>query len=238
MGTQHLFGLWTTISSLSDQTFDLFVLYDNDNNEFVTEGDSAVDRLNRGTYGVRWLAKFSSLTLEAEGAWQNGDEVVGVTNGSDTGTLGSINAYMASLRANLKAGDFDFGLLYTRLSGDDNPDSTAEAFNTLYATNHKFYGYMDYFPSLSSSVGLQDIGLNLGWRPGDATSIGIDGHYFLPAIEGNPFGTEIDLTVKHQYNRGVAFVAGASLFLPDESYASLFAESNGYWGYLMATVSL
>jgi len=35
------------------------------------------------------------------------------------------------------------------LSGDDGEDETKyKVFNTLYATNHKFYGFMDYFLNL------------------------------------------------------------------------------------------
>ena len=47
------------------------------------------------------------------------------------------------------------------LSGDDDPtDGTYKVFDTLYATNHKFYGFMDYFlniPVHTFGLGLRDV---------------------------------------------------------------------------------
>ncbi len=45
------------------------------------------------------------------------------------------------------------------LSGDDGTDDDYNVFNTLYATNHKYYGFMDYFINLPNDTygkGLMD----------------------------------------------------------------------------------
>ena len=235
-GNEHLFGLWGTVQPSDRQTLDLFVLYDNDNTKLSFGPDSGSDIRNRGTYGVRWLGSVSDLTFELEGAYQNGEQSL-LPDPSDSTDIATIGAYMASARASLRLGKADVGLLYTRLSGDDDPlDTEVNTFNTLFATNHKFYGYMDYFPGVAT--GLQDIALLLGLRAGERTTLALDGHYFLPAVSGDPYGTEVDLTATHRYNEAVTFVVGGSLFLPDDGFAGLLGEENGYWGYLMVTVGL
>ena len=235
-GNEHLFGIWGTVRPSDRQTVDLFVLYDNDNTKLAFGPDSGSDLRNRGTYGVRWLGSVSSLTFELEGAYQSGEQVP-VPDAFDSTELVDIAAYMASARASLRVGTTDIGLLYTRLSGDDDPtDGEINTFNTLFATNHKFYGAMDYFPGVSS--GLQDIALLLGLWTGERTSLSVDGHYFLPADSGDPYGIEVDLTATHRYNDAVTFQAGASLFLPDGIFAAAFDDRNGYWGFLMVTVGL
>lgn len=54
-------------------------------------------------------------------------------------------------------------LWYDHLSGDDDPsDGTVRVFDTLFATNHKFYGLADYFlniPVQTVGRGLQDLAL-------------------------------------------------------------------------------
>ncbi len=238
-GTSHLFGAWGTFTPNSEQTFDFFVLYDNNNVNRIVGEDSAVDALNRGTYGARFLGSPFGVTLELEGAYQNGDVVLGSGQPLDTARLGSIGAFMASARAGIKSGNLNVALLYTLLSGDDDPTDDKQAtFNTLFATNHKFYGFMDYFPQRSGSMGLQDVALLLGLKASKSTNIALDGHYFLPAVEGDPFGMEFDVTLKHHYNQVVGFVLGGSLFLPDDGFAALLGDETGFWGYLMATVNL
>ena len=85
------------------------------------------------------------------------------------------------------------------LSGDGTPEGT---FDTMYATNHKFYGEMDYFlniPLHTATLGLVDLGGRAGFRPVQKVGVHVDAHHFR-SVESdgagnNTFGTELDLKV-------------------------------------------
>ena len=86
------------------------------------------------------------------------------------------------------------------LSGDDDPtDATTNAFNTLYATNHKFYGYMDYFlfiPQQLDQAGLVDGIIRAAFQLNPTTVFRADLHRFHTAEERlgeTALGTEFDL---------------------------------------------
>ncbi|EJF09914.1 alginate export family protein [Pontibacter sp. BAB1700] len=56
-----------------------------------------------------------------------------------------ILAYLAVAEASYSFQPLRFTIGTTYLSGMTGHDSKVRSFNTLYATNHKFYGFMDYF---------------------------------------------------------------------------------------------
>lgn len=75
---------------------------------------------------------------------------------------------------------------YDYLSGTDPVDNDPDygTFNTLFATNHKYYGYMDYFvniPAATGGLGLQDIMLKTRFKPTEQFWFGLDGHHFMSA---------------------------------------------------------
>jgi len=107
------------------------------------------------------------------------------------------------------------------LSGDANhSDNQDGAFDTLFATNHKFYGYMDRFlnvPAATNNGGLVDIAIknkgNLG--PG-ALEVAV--HQFLLAQRdsaGNSgqIGFETDLAYALPLREHIKLLAGASGFI-------------------------
>lgn len=83
----------------------------------------------------------------------------------------SIFAWMAALRARYTFVDSDmqpfFELFGQFLSGDADPtDSEVHTFDTLFATNHKFYGEADLFANMAADTanrGLIDAGFDLGF---------------------------------------------------------------------------
>ena len=154
---------------------------------------------------------------------------------------------------------------YEYVSGDPEPnDSDREAFNTLFATNHKFYGHMDYFLNMGpdlNDLGLQDIVAKVRAPIFDNTGLGADFHWFMTAQEdinsdpnarwngSNNLGQEVDLWLKHQYNDYLNFQAGYSFFVPGGAMRSRFKgydadmgrsgskhASTSHWGYLMANL--
>ena len=109
------------------------------------------------------------------------------------------------------------------LSGDGTPEA---AFDTLFATNHKFYGEMDQFiniPVHTGNLGLMDIGGRIAVAPADTVKLHVDTHIFRSlepdAADESSFGTEIDLAAAWKMGKGVSGRALFGLFLPGDTMA-------------------
>lgn len=107
------------------------------------------------------------------------------------------------------------------LSGDGTPEG---AFDTLYATNHKFYGEMDFFlaiPANTAQLGLADVGGGLGASATDALTLHADFHHFRSAEAAaggaRAFGNEVDFKVQWAAMENVAVRALYGLFLPGDA---------------------
>jgi hypothetical protein len=133
------------------------------------------------------------------------------------------------------------------LSGDDDPsDTTARTFDTLYATNHKFYGFMDFFlsiPAHTGGRGLQDYGgrAHLAPTPGLWMAVG---YHLLRLMAADPTGAqglghEVDVTVRYQLLRWVSLQAGYSVLVPDTALANLRGghDQPEHWFYLQTNLA-
>lgn len=205
-----LYGLWAATDHV-----DLFALGDRN----ATDGPDRTD-IDRYTLGARGRKRFGPVALEATVAFQTGEQA-GVSDRQD------VEAYLASARADVmfaRPQGGRLGMQIDILSGDRTPgDDTFGGFNTLYATNHKFYGFMDLFLNLPGQTG--DLGLVDGIVRGSLSSSGwtlrADLHRFWLA-EDNPageraIGYELDLTASRTLSGGLGFQAGYSLFSPSEA---------------------
>lgn len=107
------------------------------------------------------------------------------------------------------------------MSGDgDATDGTLTAFETLYATNHKFYGLMDVVAfTVGGAVegqGLHDGALKLGIKPVPGLGVNLDGHVFAAAAragEDAVIGEEVDLWLNGRLGQRLSVAGGASAFL-------------------------
>ena len=73
-------------------------------------------------------------------------------------------------------------LEYAYGSGDDSPtDGKHGTFDNLYPTNHKFYGYMDFF----SWQNLHDVRLAYSMKPHPRVSFSVEAHSFWVADTGD-----------------------------------------------------
>ncbi len=134
------------------------------------------------------------------------------------------------------------------VSGDSDPeDSETNAFNTLYATNHKFYGYMDYFlalPEQLDQAGLVDAILRGTWGAAKNTSVRVDLHRFWTAEERfgeTELGTELDLVGAWNILPVANLQAGGGLFMPEELATQLLPAFAGgkettWWGFVQLTL--
>jgi hypothetical protein len=210
------------------------------------EQNTPAKTLNRSTLGLyRHGMVGHSLTYEVDFAIQTG------TEGADSI---DVSAMMVGVRFNYSLMDVfaspTITVGYDLLSGDDNlPESANEnsAFNTLFATNHKFYGYMDYFLGFpSKGPGLNDIVIGLKASPMPKHIIKIDFHMFSTVedvmlsdgiTKETDLGTEIDITAVRKYNSNVKFVAGYSLFTPGKIFEDTRGKDSSSWIYWMAVVN-
>lgn len=159
------------------------------------------------------------------------------------------SAWFASARAGVAIGSATVAAQVDYLSGDDEADDgETNAFRTLYATNHKFYGYMDYFlaPALQlDAAGLVDGMLRGSWNVSGDKSLRIDAHRFSTAEErggSRALGTEIDLVGVWSPANPANVQAGFGVFVP-ESLATDFlpaferGDSTTWWGFVQLTVA-
>ena len=126
--------------------------------------------------------------------------------------------------------------------GDNDPaDGVQRTFDTLYATNHKFYGFADLFlniPLHTGGAGLQDVAVKFNWTPADGVRFGADFHSFSAAEQGSlttsHFANELDLTLSHRYSPNLGVTAGVSFVMQDDGLEEVgrLAEDM-QWFYVM-----
>ncbi len=234
--SQNLLGVYSTWS-LGAPSLELFALYDDNDAEIAAGPDAGESALNRATVGTTLRGKASAFDYEVEAAYQFGKTAAGDAARS------SIAAYLVSVAAGMKAGKGRIGAMYTILSGDNNAtDDEATTFNTLFATNHKFYGFLDFFPFNATfrPGGLHNAVLQLSHPLSSRMGAKLDVHHFQLSEdlgEGTALGQEVDLTVNVKYNDAFSIVGGASVFVASDQAEAVFGTSTSTWFFLGTTVN-
>ena len=148
----------------------------------------------------------------------------------------NVSAWMASFNAGFIANDqWKFNLAYDYLSGEDGTGTTANAFNPLYGTHHKFYGTMDYFYASNPSynLGLHDIQLGATFTPFEKLDLKANAHYFMMGIKQDGvkqgLGTEIDLQLDYKIKKDVKLSLGYSTMLGTETMERIFGGNRKSW---------
>ena len=227
VGDKDVRGVWVETSFFAPTRVDLFVI-----NQTLNPGDV----LNRNTFGFYSKGSYDlgsfKLSQEIDIAVQSG------TNGGN-----NVSASLIGSRIKLIAKDtplkYWVGFGYDAVSGDDTTTVDDEAFNTLYATNHKYYGFMDYFlnvPAHTKGSGLTDIIVSAGLSPVSKVSAKVDYHFMSTSQDvpsGNDIGSEIDFTGSYGYSKDLKIVAGVSIFSPGDVFKAWNGEDTSTWGYLM-----
>ena len=165
-----------------------------------------------------------------------------------TGNAGTadIKAMMYALNvfAQLENTQISGGVDY--LSGQDN-SSDVTLFNTLYATNHKFYGFMDFFLNLpvhTSGGGLTDFNAKIVLPANENLKL-IGAFHLLNSSEKvagkTSFGKEFDIVAIYNYGDGLQFQVGGGMFLPGEIFKTapkIGGDDPAYWGFLQTSFAL
>lgn len=209
---------------------------------FVSERNASdtgnMENYTAGLYGT-WKAT-PDLTLDAEGAYQFGSQ------SSD-----DIAAWAAHVGASYRltaAHDVTISGEGNWATGDKNAsDGKRESFDNLYPTNHKFYGYADFF----SWNNTENYRAGVSFKPWATTTAAVDYHVFrlnttqdawrnatggivraAKTFATRDIGDEIDVTVKHKYRDHLDFLMGYAILLTDQVMAGSGAKENAQFWYL------
>jgi len=233
-GDRNIIGAYGDFKLFQNHTTQAFLIWQR------AEPTSVLSRFTLGFYAK---GKVNNFFHETEFAYQGGE----ITNIDVSAFMAALNIGYTFANQQIKptvAVGLDF------LSGDDNPaDGTFKTFHTLYATNHKYYGFMDYFlniPVHTGQLGLQDFHIKLSAKPSKQWQIALALHNFQSAEDftlaggstSTAFGNEADLTVKYKYLKNVIFVSGLSVFSPGDIFDEIRGQDSSTWFYLMTIVNL
>ncbi len=177
--------------------------------------DQKSDR-KRFTVGLRDQAHYGMVKFRIEGYYQGG-------------SMGSADyaAFMASGAVGIHLKDamgFQAWLWGDYLSGDDNPtDNKIKAFDTLFATNHAFYGWADFFlnvPKDTGNRGLIDVAAKFRLAPHKRLKLLLDIHHFRAAntdgLNEAMLGNEVDFALKWKPLAHFDTFFGAFVMLPSD----------------------
>jgi hypothetical protein len=211
---------------------------------FLTDGfEGSSGSVNyRYTYGTHINYHAKDLAISGTIYAQSGDDV----------NRNNIWGYMAAGKVSYDLSPIIITAGYDYLSGgdanDDNPRQ--HTFNTLYATNHKFYGHMDYFTNIPADTrggGLQDAYAGIAFSASSTTSINFTYHHFSLANEiPSPINTnetldtvlasEIDFSLEYNFSGDISFRLGYSALFENTSLKNLQqrqAKGLQQWGWVM-----
>ena len=174
---------------------------------------------NMQTFGVHYRGRSQDLSYGAEAYLQTGKNNTGATK--EAYLLAAMVGYkfLPSLSATM-------GIDY--LSGNNSPDTSGKdkVFTPFSGTNHKFYGFMDYYyVSYTPQVGLFNPYISATLKTSEKGNLYAAGHYFRSAgkIDGKSrnLGVEADLVYTHKLQPFASLQVGYSVHKVSGSYNTL-----------------
>ena len=197
-----LFGGYAVIDLPGEDALDLYGLFQH------VDGIGTA-HTGQNSLGARFHGNRSGFAYRGEVTSQFGERM-----GAD------VSAYMfgARIGRQVNEGRGSLTLWYDRLSGDDDPtDGEIRVFDTMFATNHKFYGFADLFlniPVHTGGLGLEDVAIKGSHDLGETASLGVDLHSMRTAAEGllskRSLAREIDVTLTYRHTGNLTLVGGLS----------------------------
>ena len=221
------FGVHSAFSRVAGGTLDVYGFL----NHVVGEDADT----EQGTLGLRHVAAGERFRYRAEASYQFGNRA-----GRD------VAAFMLGARVAASLGGKGWlTLWYDYLSGGAPDEAKAKVFDTLFATNHKFYGFGDLFLSIPRDTdgrGLQDLALKAQYTGVPKLPIGLALHSFYVAesagLDSGHLGEELDLTATYRYSPNFAVVGGFAYVFQAQGLADIGRlDKDMTWTYLMINVS-
>ncbi len=196
------------------------------NNLVAKSERTAEDDTNRVTAGLRAASAEGKFKWRAEAYGQSGTDHF---------------AYMAGVRAGYVASPSLSPTLWVDyLSGDgDHTDEETGTFDTLFATNHKFYGFQDRFLNLpvhTAGGGLIDLALKNNTKIGEG-KLHVAVHEFMLAQDNaadlsGAIGLEVDIIFTYPIAKALKLQIGESVFMAQGDFKDVYAEEISDWTYV------
>ena len=209
---ENFYGLVIDARLNDDHRAGPFVLFEHDK----TPG---VQRLLRATGGLR-LHGFAT----GETGHTFGYELEGIGQAGEVAE-DDVLAYMGSATFSYRGSSWtqpEVRLGFDYLSGDDVAgDGDIEAFDTIYPSEHIFFGFMDLFKSLPEDTG--NGGLLAFRMQGDMSAsetvrVGLHVHHFALAKGAKKvLGQEADAVVTYRYSSATVLHWGGMIFVPSDA---------------------
>ena len=207
--------------------------------------DDSADQ-NMQTFGAHYTGKSNQLSYGASAYLQTGKNAQGTEK----------SAYMFAVNAGYKFSPI-FGLTagVDYLSGNASDDTSGKdkKFNPFSGTNHKFYGFMDYYyvgapgSNAAPSAGLLNPYLTANVRTGEKSNLSATFHYFAPAAKfevggkkHSSYGSEIDLVYNLKVQPFIGLQVGYSTYFVNDGTKALKGTANqrGYQDWFWCSLNI
>ena len=206
--------------------------------------DDSADQ-NMQTFGAHYTGKSNQLSYGASAYMQTGKNNTGADK----------SAYMFAVNAGYKFSPI-FGLTagVDYLSGNASDDNSKDKkFNPFSGTNHKFYGFMDYYyvgapgSKAAPSAGLLNPYLTANVRTGEKSNLSATFHYFAPAAKfevggkkHSSYGSEIDLVYNLKVQPFIGLQVGYSTYFANDGTKALKGTANqrGYQDWFWCSLNI
>ncbi|MBM0662835.1 alginate export family protein [Capnocytophaga genosp. AHN8471] len=207
--------------------------------------DDSADQ-NMQTFGAHYTGKSNQLSYGASAYMQTGKNAGGTEK----------SAYMFAVNAGYKFSPI-FGLTagVDYLSGNASDDTSGKdkKFNPFSGTNHKFYGFMDYYyvgapgSNAAPSAGLLNPYLTANVRTGEKSNLSATFHYFAPAAKfevggkkHSSYGSEIDLVYNLKVQPFIGLQVGYSTYFANDGTKALKGTANqrGYQDWFWCSLNI
>jgi hypothetical protein len=162
-----------------------------------------------------------------------------------------ISAWLASISISRKIAKTDLSMGVDYLTGTDQGATRNHSFIPYYGTNHKFYGFMDYFyvGNPHMNVGLVDYYIKTTYKAGSKSTFLAHLHYFAAAADiddpeniqkkmSSGLGTEIDLVYDLNISKELNLKIGYSQMLATSSMEVIKGgskEAVNAWAWAMVS---
>jgi hypothetical protein len=185
--------------------------------------------------------RLAALSLDIEGALQVGHQVD--SSAAGLGRRQPVRAWMMGARVGTPTKNATRGTLVVGvdvLSGDDSAhDERYSTFNTLYASNHAFYGLMDVIGEPAASTrerGLTDALAVASWRVSGSLRPRAELHRFaLASGRDRPLGWEGDVVLPFRLSPAATMDIGYGAFRADRGAPTIglgAKSTTKSWAYL------
>ena len=207
--------------------------------------DDSADQ-NMQTFGAHYTGKSNQLSYGASAYMQTGKNATGADK----------SAYMFAVNAGYKFSPI-FGLTagVDYLSGNASDDTSGKdkKFNPFSGTNHKFYGFMDYYyvgapgSKAAPSAGLLNPYLTANVRTGEKSNLSATFHYFAPAAKfevggkkHSSYGSELDLVYNLKVQPFIGLQVGYSTYFANDGTKALKGTANqrGYQDWFWCSLNI